>query len=97
MKVRQGFVSNSSASSFCIFGTYLEGKGYEEIEELLDGTSLYYSSGGEYSCGMYVGREFQTIKDDETGKQFKDSTEKLLKEKFGNKTKCSIIKREWHD
>lgn len=90
-------MSNSSSSSFCIFGTYLEGKNHEDIDELVEDIGLYASTGGDYSSGIYVGRELQTIKDDETGKQFKDSTEKLLKEKFGNNIKCSIIKREWHD
>lgn len=46
MKIRQGFISNSSSSSFCIYGTYtddinaivrtfLEEKSSEELEEIL--------------------------------------------------------------
>jgi hypothetical protein len=34
MKIRNGFVSNSSSSSFCIYGTYLES--YDAVAELLE-------------------------------------------------------------
>ena len=37
MKVRSGFVSNSSSSSFCIYGTYLE---FSEIIEKLKASNL---------------------------------------------------------
>jgi hypothetical protein len=35
MKVRFGFVSNSSTSSFCLFGVYLEQERFEEMLEKL--------------------------------------------------------------
>jgi hypothetical protein len=33
MKIRNGFVSNSSSSSFCIFGIYSETKTYEALKK----------------------------------------------------------------
>lgn len=98
MKIRQGFVSNSSTSSFCIWGVHfdrgdlkfpnVEDKNYDEEDESYDrmyeiaeeikGLTFHNS---EYD-GCYVGRSFSAIKDDETGLQFKQKTEKLVKEFF---------------
>lgn len=116
MKVRMGFVSNSSSTSFCIFGAMIEedairkllkkkaGKtGKEDSEEEDDYDDIYdevdtlvskykLTSYTDYDgSGYYIGRELSTIKDDETGKQFKDGVREKLEELFGKKIKCSII------
>ena len=106
MKIRNGFVSNSSTSSFVIYGIYEQMNVIEESlvnsEEVEDGDidsvlsdqieklglNLEPSSFGE--CGMcYVGRNPCSIKDDETGKQFKESVKedllKLFKKEFVEK------------
>lgn len=113
MKIRIGFVSNSSTCSFQIFGimeeTYevmalLKEKGiilddaedhYKAMEEgegrkLFDdkGLDIEFVHEDEYTT---IGRDWSTIKDDETGKQFKDSIIAGIVEIFGEekREKCS--------
>jgi len=119
MKMKHGFVSNSSTTSFCIYGAsfeneeitkFLEKNGVEhpdddhvgELEELDKFKEAFLevhcgpdSDYGDY--GIYLGRSFDSIKDDETGKEFKESIEKNLSEFFGRKVKCSCIKEAWRD
>ena len=127
MKIRNGFVSNSSSSSFVIYGTELESNflkdlndfGKKELIKLLKSNSWYNYQGGdddfealkeylgksddvdlfnveseyigtyigdymiqEYNNEYLVGRHWYTIKDDETGKQFKDSVKEDFKKYF---------------
>ena len=44
-----------------------------------------------------VGRSWDTIGDDETGKQFKEKVEQGIKEVFGDKIKCSTHTDAWRD
>ncbi len=131
-KIRQGFVSNSSSSSFLIYGAgvrasdinfpafkktaiqSLENKpkihewdkkkletlksmsdnlSQEEVVDFIkenDGLSeLLYSSGIEldvhtieYEDAVYIGLNPTTIKDDETGREFKDRVESKIKSMF---------------
>lgn len=140
MKIRSGFVSNSSSSSFAIsmYGIEVDSKNvkkimkqyieknykkdlekitdedekeefYKEYEYEIDGTKLkdifddidnddivvYCSSlGDSYSDkAFWCGRDFSSMKDDETGKQFKESTQKVIKELFGRD--CKKIEDSW--
>ena len=101
MKIRTGFVSNSSTSSFCIYGVYFEQDelaklvdlpnvkakmmlsnmdsdtnkihSYDLLEKILetfpDIDLTYYALEG---CnGVYVGRDWTSIDDDQTAKEFK--------------------------
>ncbi len=112
MKIRIGFVSNSSTCSFQIFGimeeTYtvmalLKEKGiisddaedhYKAMEEgegrkLFDdkGLDIEFVYEDEYTT---IGRDWSSIRDDETGKQFKDSIIAGIVEIFGEekREKC---------
>lgn len=110
MKVRSGFVSNSSSSSFCIYGTYLEFSEiieklkasnlltvdeskkidddededmYENLEELLSKKTdleLYFDYEGD---SAWIGRDWSSVGDDETGRQFKENVESELIKVFG--------------
>lgn len=114
MKIRQGFVSNSSSSSFCIYGTELDIEDikdyvasgddttgddwqYEidwyEVQQAIqrkvgENMSVFY----DYECAeIYIGREFTTLGDEETGGALKESVEKRLVEVFGDKYNCRFI------
>lgn len=98
MKIRKGFVSNSSSTSFCIYGVCFEDvddvielhkklfnreltddeldEVYELADEIAGKLELEcHSPGDDY---YYFGRSWSDIKDDETGKQFKENIEKKL-------------------
>jgi hypothetical protein len=110
MKIRNGFVSNSSSSSFCIYGAVIdegilkkshpeeeEGNLGNAMENLLQGTNLIYSFGPKWYAGVVVGRNFTSIKDDETGAQFKKSVEDKIAELFGEGIGCEAMEEGWMD
>ena len=111
MKIRQGFISNSSTTSFCIYGVHFSrGELFKVMNaidvkaklmlanmnksndmEEMDDNDLFQVIDEAYDfknvdCyspedgGVYVGRSWSSIKDDETGKQFKDSVKNELKQ-----------------
>ena len=119
MKIRNGFVSNSSSSSFCIYGTCMsfseikeniknstlltESYSTEEIEEMekwdlieiVEGnTDLYVKY---YEGDIWIGREWTSIKDDETGLQFKENTKAEIEKLIGSDVKCSIYEETFYD
>lgn len=107
MKIRQGFVSNSSSSSFHMYGVCaneseikemmlakeliseedLERYGIFEDIDNLDFKGLTYHSHYDGGC-VFIGRSYRTLKDDETGGEFKQSAESAIKEIFGKEKKC---------
>jgi hypothetical protein len=111
MKIRTGFVANSSTSSFMMYGVCIDydPEGNEEDEDG-DFEFDYYSETEkvgldhhhpEYS-DHFIGISMSQIGDDETGKQFKDKTTKKVNEfldKIGYKgvRHFSIMEEAWHD
>jgi len=124
MKIRNGFVSNSSSSSFCIYGVcidyddlknvtddtkkflldkhneisteehqkdnfedyfefFMEDEPYTIVEDIEDRTELSFWT-MPYTDTVYVGISYDTIKDEETGKEFKERVRNLVKELFGD-------------
>lgn len=76
MKVRNGFVSNSSSSSFCLFGIEApSGEDYDSLEEKIDKSKMkleFHSGISDYSDDSYfIGLTPTAMKDDETLLQFK--------------------------
>lgn len=102
MKTRQGFVSNSSSSSFCIYGIYVE---EEKIENRNQFEKNCIEIGLEVHESPYgspcIGRSYSTIKDDETGKSFKDSVKEKLSKLGYDPTQKEFepgcCKQAWYD
>ena len=118
MKIRIGFVSNSSSTSFSIYGHYfgeddstvkkiLIEKGFSEGEE--DDFDAYEFFEENERCktaklsfesspyGDYIGRNWDTIGDDETGKEFKESTKKAMEVFFGEGIELDYHKQAFND
>lgn len=112
MKIRAGFVSNSSSSSFCIYGAYIRdsernaiaekaGVEHEEldlcevIEEYLSKNKINCEvHSAPYDSSVYVGRSWDSIKDNETGGDFKKSVEESLKDIAKS---FSTFEESWYD
>jgi hypothetical protein len=97
MKIRYGFVSNSSTTSFCIYGNTFNSKDINEDLQLKaenEGFEVHNDPNDDYT---YIGRSVKSIKDDETGKQFKENTLKLMKKVFPEINNLSFIEEGWYN
>ena len=127
MKLRIGFVSNSSSSSFCVYGASVDDfslnievldrleKSFSENKELIKEIAKCKEAlKADEDCDMsdylydimealqvsymfsditlLIGRSYNTLKDEETGKQFRDSTTEKLRLILGDpKLECNYI------
>ena len=101
MKFRVGFVSNSSNTSFCIYGVYVSDSQSQKLadvkgknkDELFKGLYTHYSQDGD---GDYVGQELSSMKDDQTFGEFKKIVADKLKE-IGITEEPSVIEDGWYN
>jgi putative lipoic acid-binding regulatory protein len=81
MKIRSGFVSNSSSSSFCILGVDIDADTMDKIEGMymeLKGTRVRTQFSISHDNGKYVGIDVTTMKDNETPLQLKQEIVDVL-------------------
>lgn len=94
MKIRSGFVSNSSTTSFCIYGVCISGHlDFWELKHdgVISKEPKLYHYGAE--DGMYIGNEWSGVGDDETGRQFKERTEKEITELIDMLVEKGVIEK----
>ena len=97
MKIRQGFVSNSSSTSFCIYGAWMNPledvdncKWREDLDEHL---YVYHGDGWNTTA---VGLSSNEIEDNETGEEFKQRVKDLIKKHTGQDVKCEWIEETYY-
>ena len=80
MRIRRGFVSNSSTTSFCVYGTTVPEENDVWSEARKIGLEVDYYN--EYTDGdrQVVGISYSEIRDDETGAEFKARVEALVRQ-----------------
>ena len=93
MKVRSGFVSNSSTTSFLIYGTIL--KDGEENKVYSKELSIEY--GPDYDDKIYLGASWDTVQDYETGKQFKERVKNSIETVLGREVECNTYQEAYRD
>ncbi len=100
MKIRTGFVSNSSSSSFCIYGVYVDNLtrvAKENLEDSAHKLALYTSYGPDGYEGLFIGMSWASIQDNQTGGEFKKEIETKINILLGKPTECSTHEEGWNN
>lgn len=96
MRIRHGFVSNSSTTSFCIYGTIVTHT--KEVRQKAQDLGLeVHRFYGQCSGNTYVGISYHNIRDDETGRQFKDRIDTAVEQLDPQADTCGHCEQAWYD
>lgn len=96
MKIRHGFVSNSSSTSFTIYGVIIT----DADEDKIDGyDKIFHGDPNSYDSHTYLGVELTSMNMDETKKEFFDRVSKELSEELGRDVtnECQIYSESYYD
>jgi hypothetical protein len=96
MKLRQGFVSNSSSTSFSIYGGVISDKDIEDKYGLINELKLVYHQEYQEAHTFVVGRDTADVGDNETGAQFREDVRQKLS-KIMPDPKCGYYADGWYD
>ena len=95
MKIRQGFVSNSSTTSFSVIGDWVKAPDHFDDPsyemELLEEHLCVYSMDGEYAVGL----SYDDMKKDETKAQFEQRIKDLVFKHLGVKIEVGLIEESF--
>jgi hypothetical protein len=104
MKVRTGHISNSSTTSFCIYGIVLEGDEAEELDgkiwKMEPGSRLDSHGIDQWLPGTVFGLELTKMKGDETRNEFNERVRQLLSEALEREvepTELGLEQGGWYD
>jgi hypothetical protein len=93
MKIRAGFISNSSSSSFCILGVVADHDLNSEIKWDLPKGFVYEYGISDYD-GEFIGMNPESLDENMTIKQHKEYIAKTLSESYGVEVKSEEV--SWH-
>ena len=110
MKIRECLVSNSSTTSFCIYGTILNEDTVEKLKKKFDDDCMYEIADTMITdqkldlsihCPpddqYYLGRSWSKVKDDQTGKEFKEDVKNQIKQLLDEDIKLETYEEAWRD
>lgn len=98
MKIRAGFVSNSSASSFCIYGAplseddFTDPKVYERLVNEIDDSKIEV-----HWCydEKFFGKSYYNMRKDQTRREFEKEVQETLDRLTGKHVECSLCEEAW--